>query len=179
MDIIEEELKESRGWEYKQLKLEVKKLKNEGKRFEEDFKNSIPGWCWCYRLKDSAGAWQGGTNTRFTARNICDFMIMSKDILWLLELKSTKNASLPFSMIRENQIKQLSKIKHPNIKAVFVVNFRKTEETFIVSAANLKSFMVNTQRKSIPIAWFREHAKLIGQEKKITRYKYKLEEAFE
>lgn len=23
--------------------------KNEGKRFEEDFKKSIPEWCWCNR----------------------------------------------------------------------------------------------------------------------------------
>lgn len=40
---------------------------NEGKKFENDFKSSVPDTCWIYRLRDNASSFAGGNNTRFTS----------------------------------------------------------------------------------------------------------------
>ncbi|NFC67313.1 hypothetical protein EXN48_14695 [Clostridium botulinum] len=149
--------------------------KNEGKYFESDFKASIPNNCWGYRLRDSAGTWQGGNNARFTPSNICDFIVMGKENLYLLELKSIKNVSLPFSCIRENQVKELSKIDKSNIKAMFIINFRSRERTYMVDAKKVKGFIESADRKSIPLNWCKENGIEIEGIKKRTRFKYKLD----
>ena len=46
-------------------------MKNEGKKFEEDFKKSVPKNLFYYRFIDGTSAWDGG-NARFQAKNICD-----------------------------------------------------------------------------------------------------------
>lgn len=153
-------------------------LANEGKKFEQDFKESIPEWCWVYRLRDSAGTWQGGDNTRFTPSNICDFIVLARDRLFLLELKSHKGASIPISCIRENQLKELSNIVYPNIRPRFIFNFRDKERTYIVSAREVKKFIEETSRKSIPIGWCKEHGEEIESIKKRTRFRYNLEKIF-
>ncbi|NEZ47822.1 hypothetical protein FDF74_11580 [Clostridium niameyense] len=149
--------------------------KNQGKRFEEDFKSSMPDYCWAYRLRDSAGTWQGGENTRFTPSNICDFIVLANKNMYLLELKTIEGTSLPFSCIRENQVKELSKIDKSNIKPVFVINFRKRERTYMVAAKKVKEFIDKAERKSIPIAWCKENGIEIEGIKKRTRFRYKLD----
>lgn len=156
-------------------------MKNEGKKFEEDFKKSIPEGCWCYRLRDSSGAWTNlgnGENTRFTPSNICDFMVMKSDILFLLELKSIKGASISFSCIRDNQVKELSSIDHPNIKAMFVINFREREKSYAIQAKKVKEFIDNSDRKSIPISWCQQNGIEIEGVKKKVRFRYKIESLF-
>ena len=77
---------------------------NEGKKFEQDFANSVnKDECWLYRLRDNAASFGGSTNTRFTSSNICDYVMYHNKTrtLYLLELKSTKSSSIPYSMIRE------------------------------------------------------------------------------
>lgn len=150
---------------------------NEGKKFEEDFKKSIPSWCWCYRFRDSAGTWQGGSKTRFTPSNICDFMVMA-DKLFLLELKSHKGSSIPINCIRENQLKQMSEIEKSNIAAYFIFNFRDKEKTYAIKAKEVKSYVEGTQRKSIPISWCEENGIEILSTKKKVRYRYNLTEMF-
>jgi len=151
---------------------------NEGKRFEQDFKASIPDWCWVYRLRDSAGTWQGGENTRFTPSNICDFMVLARDRLFLLELKSHKGASIPFSCIRENQLNDLSEILYPNIRPRFIFNFRDREKTYMISARKIKKFIQETDRKSIPIDWCQENGIEVEGVKKKVRFRYNLESLF-
>ena len=150
-------------------------MKNEGKRFEEDFKKSIPESCWVYRLRDSAGAWQGGQATRFTSSNLCDFIVMARDYMYLLELKSIKGKSLPSSCIRVQQLEGLSNIRHPKMCGAFVINFRDLEKTYIVQAYKIKEFLESSGRKSVPVKFCVENGTEIPAIKKITRFKYSLE----
>lgn len=155
-------------------------MKNEGKKFEEDIKSSVPQGYWIYRFKDGTGNF-GGTkneNVRFQASNICDFEVMTEDYLFLLELKSHKGASIGFNCIRDNQIKEMTSIEHKKIKAYFVINFRDKERTFAIAAKELKNFMETANRKSIPLAWCEDNGiEIVGTKKKV-RWKYDLETFF-
>lgn len=155
-------------------------MKNAGKAFEEDFKKSVPEECWVYRFKDGTANFSGAKNenVRFQAQNICDFMVMARDNLLLLELKSHAGASIPFSCIRKNQIEEMTKIKHPKIKAYFILNFRDNERTYAILATDLKEYMNNTERKSVPISWCLENGVEIESQKKKVRFRYNLTKFF-
>lgn len=154
-------------------------VRNAGKVFEECFKKSVPEQCWMYRLRDSSGAWGQGENTRFTPSNICDFMVMSGFNLYLFELKSHKGASIPFNIIRANQLSKLSSIKHENIKAYFIFNFRELEKTYAIKAQDLAEYVDKSNRKSIPVKWCEEVGILIPQQKKKVNWRYELGELLE
>ena len=69
-------------------------FKNNGKRFEEDFKASFGNHVWTYRPTDSGG----GMMARFTSESICDliaFDTISRNMI-LVELKSTLGTSVNF-----------------------------------------------------------------------------------
>lgn len=152
---------------------------NEGKKLEEDIKKSVPQECFYYRFKDNAASFSGGDNTRFTSSNIADCMVMTEENLFILELKSHKGTSIPFSCIRKNQIEEMSKIEHKRIKAYFVFNFRDKEKTYAVKSHKVKVYMQLSERKSIPIKWCEENGiEIIGTKKKI-RYNYDLKKFFE
>lgn len=71
---------------------EQRVFKNNGKRFEEDFKASFGPHIWTYRPTDSGG----GMMARFTHESLCDLMaynIKTKNLI-LLELKSTLGTSV-------------------------------------------------------------------------------------
>jgi recombination protein U len=138
-------------------------MKNEGKRFERDFIESIPESWYTHRFHDSAGTWQGGTTARFTPSNVCDFMIFYNSQLWLLELKSHKGSSLPLTCIRQKQLDGLLLAEHKSVKAGFVINFRDFNETYYVPAFKVQQFIEREIRKSIPISWIRENAITIEQ----------------
>lgn len=145
-----------------------------GKMFEEDFKNSVAATNWIYRLRDGTSSWDEGNMTRFQAQNICDYIVMAQNYLYLLELKSTLGSSIPFSNFRENQIKQLSSINHRKIRGYFIINFREQERTFAVSSDLIKAYIETSKRKSIPIVWCKENGIQIPTTKKRTRYSYDL-----
>lgn len=148
---------------------------NAGKQFETDFRKSVPEGVFFYRFRDGTASWGGGENTRFQQSNICDCM-MFNGILYLLELKSHKGKSLPFSAIRQNQITELSKAStYPKIIAGFIVNFRDVEKTFFVLAPKVEYFITHEERKSIPIAWFEENGVIIPQKKLRVNYRYELD----
>lgn len=156
-------------------------MKNAGKVFEEDIKKSVPEEYWIYRFKDGTANFSGSKNenVRFQAHNICDFMIMAKENLILLELKTHAGVSIPFNCIRKNQIEEMSKIEHPKIKAYFILNFRDNEKTYAVSAKELREYIENSNRKSIPISWCEENGiEILGVKKKV-RYRYLVEEFLE
>ncbi|AAK79196.1 recombination protein U [Clostridium acetobutylicum] len=83
---------------------------NTGKRFEEDFKKSIPEKYCVIRLKDSASSWNGGTSSRFTINNPCDYIVFANKWLHLVELKSHKGASFPIAP-KYKEKKRMKKIK--------------------------------------------------------------------
>lgn len=168
----------------KQLEINTKEnkmvKKNPGKAFEEDFKKSVPEDCWIYRFKDGTANFHGqkNENVRFQAKNICDFQVMTKEYLFLIELKSHAKVSIGFDCIRENQIKQMSEIDHPKIKAYFIFNFRDLEKTFAIEAKKVKEYMETAQRNSFPFIWCEENGVEIIGAKSRTRYKYDLEKFF-
>lgn len=156
-------------------------MKNEGKRFEEDFKKSIPEWCWCNRYKDGTANF-GGTkneNVRFQAHNICDFEVLAEDKLFLLELKSYNGVSIPLSGIRKNQLEGLIKAgEFKNIRPYFLFNFRPLQKVYAVKVQILQEFIEKTERKSIPVKWCIENGIELECIKKKVRFKYNLENFF-
>ena len=104
----------------------IKIAQSDGKKFENDFKSSVPDTCWIYRLRDNASSFSGGNNTRFASSNICDYILFDDmtRTLYLIECKSTKGTSVPLSMIRNNQIEGLQEASKHNLVAGILVNFR-------------------------------------------------------
>ncbi|MBU3102964.1 Holliday junction resolvase RecU [Clostridium gasigenes] len=155
--------------------------KNIGKVFEEEFKSSINNEHWYYRFNDGTSAYNkdiANKNIRFQAKNICDCQVMARDKLFLLELKNTKGASLPFTNIKANQVEGLSNINHNKIKAYFIVCFRDKEKCYAVEAKLVKYFIDKATSRSIPQAWFKSNCIEIPMIKKRVRYKYDLELLF-
>lgn len=155
--------------------------KNAGKQFEEDIKASIPKTqdFFYYRFIDNAASFSGGDNVRFTSHNLCDCMTMTKDKLYLMELKSHKGTSLPLSAIRKNQIEGMAKVNHPKMKAIFIINFRDKEKTYAIDADKLQEFIQHTERKSIPLSFLEEVGTEIEAHKKKVHYRYDLEKYFQ
>ena len=153
-------------------------MQNIGKILEEEIKSSMPPGVYYYRFKDNAASFSGGDNTRFTSHNICDCMAVTNEYVFLLELKSHKGSSIPFTCIRKNQIEEMSKVDHIRIKPYSILNFREKEKTFAVEARELKNFMETTERKSIPFDWCRENGIEITGIKKKVKYRYLLDEFF-
>lgn len=72
----------------------------EGKKFEEDFKNSVnQEKYWVHRPPDTSNSYGGGSFSRFTNTSLCDYVIYDciEKQLYLNELKSTKSTSVPFA----------------------------------------------------------------------------------
>ena len=67
-------------------------FKNNGKRFEEDFKASFSEHIWTYRPPDTGG----GMMARFTSESLCDLMAYNTKTkkFILMELKSTLGTSV-------------------------------------------------------------------------------------
>ena len=82
---------------------------NIGKIFETEFKNSIPSWCYYYRLRDGTAAYGGNANMRFQAKNICDCIVIGQAFTYFIELKNTNQKSLSLSNIKENQLTENEK----------------------------------------------------------------------
>lgn len=156
-------------------------MKNQGKIFEEDFANSFPENIFIYRLRDTSSSWQNDNNnskSRFTVKNICDFIAFSninKKIL-LLELKSFKGSSCPFSNVKTHQIESLYvESKKEGINAYFILNFRDKSETFAVKAEKIYKFYRNSERKSFDYNWCSENGIFIDSRLKRTRFAYSID----
>lgn len=160
-----------------------KKIKH-GKRFEEDFKNSVPEHWYYGRFKDSAGAWAGGEKTRFTASNECDCLIFNTDtgILFGLELKSFKGKSMPYKNMNDPKGKKLEKMIEINNKnrcvSGYVLNFRDFGETYFVETGHIYHIMMVSERKSFAYDAIVYYGLQIPQALKKVRYRYDLERVF-
>ena len=152
--------------------------KNEGKKFEEDIKSSIPENCWIYRLRDNASSFANGTNTRFTSSNICDYILLddATKTLFLVECKSTNGTSIPLTMIKENQIAGLKDASQHNLVAGLLVNFRNNKnDTFFILIDKYLEMMESINKKSFNIHDLENiGATRIESEKKCTRYRYNI-----
>lgn len=149
---------------------------NAGKSFEQDFIKSVPDTVYHYRFKDGTAAWGEQERTRFQHSNICDFLLFDGRLL-LLELKSHKGKSIPFSCIRENQLKELSMADNfSGIIPGIVFNFRDVSKTYFVPIRHVYYYIAHADRKSIPLNWVQENGIEIRQELKRVRYRYYIAE---
>lgn len=157
-------------------------MKNKGKIFEEEIKESVPKNIFYYRIKDPAQGFGGGEGTRFSSHNICDIFLYKFPNLIALELKSTEKPSIPFSLeenkagIKKCQIDGLLECKkHEGVIAGLLLNFRTQEKTYFLEIGKFMNFARNTKKKSISISdTIAYGGKEIDSFKKRTRYTYDL-----
>lgn len=152
---------------------------NQGKVFENAIKSSMPSTSWIYRLRDNASSFSGGTNTRFTSSNICDY-IAYDDIsrtLFLWELKSTKGTSVPITMIRQNQIDGLLEASEHNLVAGLIVNYRNEDnDTFFILIDDFVDMINSINKKSFNVKDCLQYGAIrIESTKKRTRFTYNIE----
>lgn len=157
---------------------------NEGKKFEQDFKSSVPDDVWYYRFRDGTATFYGGiennNGTRFQQSNICDCQLYYYG-LFLLELKSHKGKSLSHGqfMTTKGEIKHLHELvlaQAFGINAGVIINMRDVEETYYLHADVVLDHILNSGRKSIPLDFMRENGYRLIAEKKITRYRYDIKD---
>lgn len=132
---------------------------NEGKKFEEDWKNSFKKVnAYFFRIKDSAASFSGG-NSSFTRSNPYDCFVLYEGYFFPMELKSTKGTSFSFEkdgsgngnkLIKLNQIHGLEEVgQFKNVYAGFIFNFRNTNNTYYLNIKNFMDFYNNTSKFSI------------------------------
>ena len=97
----------------------------------------------------------------------------------MLELKSHKGKSLPLNCIRDKQIEGLLQAHYKNIRAGLIINLRDIEKTFYISIFDIKAYIDNNNKKSIPLSYLEEKGEVIESKKKVTRYSYNLKKFLE
>lgn len=149
---------------------------NPGKIFENDFKNSIPDDCWLYRLRDNAASFDRSKSTRFASNNACDFILYTdySPMLFLLELKTVQNKSIPFSMVRKNQIDSLREYSKHNLFAGLICNYRNEDnDTFFIDINDFIYMQSTINKKSFNVDdLIRYNALRIESKKKRIHYLY-------
>lgn len=162
---------------------------NTGKRFEADFKKSVPSYALLYRLPDSAQAFGGNSNLRFSSKNPFDYLIWDskKHILYALELKTVAGKVISFERSKDenreihwHQIEGLNKWnKYDGITCGFIIEFRAIEKTVFIDISEFNKLINMVTRKSFNFDDLNNHKiqyLIIGQEKIRTRYKYRVDE---
>ena len=146
-------------------------MKSSGKRFEENWKKSVPEDVLFYRLRDGSSSWGGNDKVRFQSTNICDAIMFDGYILFTLELKSTKGKSLPYANIKDHQIDDLlwcNQFFH--VISGFIIEFSDLNECYYLDIVDFKHFKDNSSRKSIPVEFCRSNGfKIDVIKKKVNR----------
>lgn len=169
---------------------------NEGKKFESSIIKSCPDYVLVKRLNDNAAGWSGGSNTRFSSNNECDFIMFNGNThtFYGLEMKSTKEKSLTFwredfedktknqsFMIRKCQILGLKKWSKFCGIFGFVINFRASNNlTYFISINDFIEYTKNLNKKSINIDDIKKMNPIsISSAILRTNYKYDMEKFFQ
>lgn len=158
-------------------------MKNLGKKFEENWKKSVPNYIFYYRFRDSGSSYYGGNqNLRFSASNIADCLLQDPFTgLHLIELKNHKGKSIPLNCIignktKEKQIKDLVEAnKYSSVYSSLIVFFSDIERCFELSINNFIEFIQKEDRKSIPIEYFEKYGFEIEVTKIKTNYRFNIE----
>ena len=130
--------------------------KNVGKRFEDNWKASIPEEIFYYRPPDSAQSFGSSMNIRFSSKSPCDCFLYDGDFLYTLELKSVGTKSISFErnksdngVIHIHQIDNLIKFsKYKNVIAGFILDFRLSEKTYFLSIGDFEQLSRFVAKKS-------------------------------
>lgn len=165
------------------------KRPNPGKDFENDIKDSSENrGIFCYRLRDPAASFnQADSNLRFSVRNMCDFMMFNSPTLFLIECKSHKGLSIPFTVLKtkekDNRIKDMAEasFKHEGVEAYVLFNWRDNDNLTVAVRASFVNIFITTEgedfgkrRKSIPMQWTLDHGGIIDHRLKRVHYDYDL-----
>lgn len=165
-------------------------MKNSGKKFEQQFINSVPEYCFAHRLKDPPHSFNTNIQgIRFSWDNPCDYFVFSNKhrIMFAFELKSTKYTSISFEdirlgndqpkkMIHKHQIEDLIEINADNEYVVggFIFNFRNedngVEVCFYQNATDFWNMAVALGKKSfnaIDLIKSGTAIKIEGQKKRV------------
>ena len=141
---------------------------NAGKVFEEDFRKSAESYLEIdvNRLKDPVGGQAG-------VRNICDFIVYTFPYIFYFELKSRQGNTLNFKEITNVQWNGLVKksAKHGAIPGV-LVDYSDHNESYFVHIDDLVQLRDVEGKKSLHIAYCREHGIKLHGERKRTRFAY-------
>jgi hypothetical protein len=168
-------------------------LINEGKKFENSIKNSIPNDCYFLRLHDPAQSFNQTDNLRFSLQNPYDCQIYSYPLLFCLELKSTEGTSMTYYredfvdktkkqtfMVKKNQVQGLLKANESDgIVSGFLLNWRLKNDSQHTYFWHINDFLYCTNK--LDKKSFNESdvisnkGVLIEQCKLKTNYRYNLE----
>ena len=151
---------------------------NEGKRFEQNFKKSVPKDAYYLRLQDSANGFDQTSETlRFAAKSPYDCILYKNNRMYALELKSTCSGRISFSgsgpMIKQHQIDELKRAQFFGIEAGFVFDFRNNA-TYYVQIDAFIEFILTLSKKSINVKEVEQIGVLIPRKKMRVNYKYDL-----
>lgn len=98
----------------------------------------------------------------FTVPSTTDYNGLYKGYYIDYEAKETKSkTSFSLENIHPHQIKHLERIYNHQGIAFLIVRFTTLNETYLLTIENFLSFINNTDRKSIPIDYFKEKGYLI------------------
>jgi penicillin-binding protein-related factor A (putative recombinase) len=128
---------------------------NDGKIFENSFKDSIPSDVYYMRLKDPANSFGTNDNLRFSLPNPYDAILFSYPNYFALELKSTKGTSFSFKgsspMIKPVQIKSLTEAaEYKGVIPGFIFNLREPiNKVYFLHINNFNKFISETSKSSM------------------------------
>ena len=136
--------------------------------FEKEFFNSLDN-IFVQRIKDNTLRFEN-------VKNVCDFIVFRQPFLYLVEPKTTKLRSLPFSNISQFQIDFLYHYsKQKGIVAGFIINFRSHDyKTFFLPAEKAYIYYYHSDRKSFPLEWVQENGIALPSSLIRTRYRFNL-----
>jgi recombination protein U len=138
---------------------------NTGKVFEQDFKKSVPEKSLLIRLPDPPQSFEKRSDTRFSYKNPCDYVIFDTvgKKLYCLELKTTKSKSMSFDditmdkpqgkLIKKHQIESLLKFSEfDDVIAGLVCNFRDekndTQRLYFMNIIDFNKMMREINKSS-------------------------------
>lgn len=123
------------------------------------WRESVPEDVYYLRLNDPAQSFKNADNLRFSLRNPFDNIMYRYPILMAVELKSSMNTGFSFwrsdfnntkCMLKREQIEGLLRArKYYGIIAGFVLNFRRTGNTFFVLIDDFIEYTDKLNKKSI------------------------------
>lgn len=77
--------------------------------------------------------------------------------------ETTSLTSFPLNNIHPHQFKHLENIEKHNGIAFLIIRFTRKRETYLLLEKELKLFLENNTKKSIPLTYFKEKAHLIKE----------------
>ncbi len=161
-------------------------MRNIGKQFEDNIKNSMPKNVYVYRPPDQAQAFNMNNNLRFSRHSPADYFIFdgNRNIFLALECKtfqgscSIERTKDDKGIIHLYQVESLDKINnYYRAIAGFLLDFRKSGNTYFLSINDYKLLEQNITKKSFNEQDMLKHCSpiLLKKRKLKVNYRYDME----